>query len=177
MTAATPLSLPLLRRALQLGQQNAITPQPIGLDLPRVRGGLDPASGLGHVPAIAVTALADEGPHFRKAAGELPRDDPPEAHLTEAGSVDQIAAVVERKHYRGHGRVLAPAELGADFPDFELEARLDRVQRTRLPSARRAGDHRDPPGQGRREGIDSLAGLHTRGIDDVPCRAAPGDEG
>ena len=111
-----------------------------------------------------------------KAAGELPRHDAPEAHLAEAGRIHQIAAVVERKHHRGDGGVLAPAHLGADLADSEPQAGLDRVEQAGFPGPGWPGDDRDPARQGGRELVDPFAGTGAGGIDDVPGGAAAGDQ-
>src|SRR5215218_5066101 len=84
MTAASTLSLPFSRGALQLRQQYPVAFQPVGLDPALLHCGPDPAARLADVAAITVAALADEGPHLGKAAGQLPRLDAPESHLAES---------------------------------------------------------------------------------------------
>ena len=92
------------------------------------------------------------------------------------GRVHQKAAGVERQHHRRDGGVLAPAHLGAELADAELESRLHRVQQARLAGAGGPGDHRDPAGQCRGEGGDAFPGLGAGGIDRIAGRAAAVDE-
>src|SRR5215217_7209504 len=176
MTAASTLSLPFSRGALELRQQYPVAFQPVGLDPALLHCGPDPAARLADVAAITVAALADEGPHLGKAAGQLPRLDAPESHLAESRRIHQEAPSVERQHHRGHRGVLAPAHPGADLPDPELESRLHGIEQAGFSGTGWAGHYGDASLQGFGKLIDALPGLGTGRVDHVARRAAALDE-
>ena len=114
------------------------------------------------VMAVRETAVIDQRPELREALREVPRVEIPDADLTEAGGVDDIATRREGDHRRG-GRGVAPAaDLLRDGAHPQPEPGLDRVQQRGLPRPARSRHHRLRPDQPGRDGGQPRAEAGTR---------------
>src|SRR5690242_21209757 len=120
--------------------------------------------------------MANERPHFRKAARQLSRFDSPQSDFTEPWRVHQEPTGIEWQHDCGDGGVLAPSNPGADLADAKLETGLHRVQQAGFSGARRAGHYRGSSLERGRELRNALTGLGAGGEHWIAGRLAPLDQ-
>jgi len=122
--------------------------------------------------AVVEATLIEIRAEFRKAGAQLVGIDAPRADFAEAGRIDDVTDAGNRHELGGGGGVLPRAPFLADRADTQLEPRLEGIEQTRLPRARRACKDRVAAAQASR----ASAGRPSSAFTDVLVMIAGGLE-
>src|SRR5689334_5436083 len=114
------------------------------------------------MPAVVEAALIEIRAKFRKARAQLVGIDAPSADFAEARRIDDVPDAGNGHELRGGRGVLPGAPFLADRADAQLEPRLEGVEQTRLPRARRTCEDRVAAAQQVAQRGEALIRLHRR---------------